>query len=81
MWWFHEVVPGQYAPSAQLFSKCVYKVLFLANHEEYFNVDGWPAENDRQLYYRVTAEIPLLQASLTHAIWFIGTHWHTICTK
>ena len=59
------MVPGQYAPSAQLFSKCVYKVLFLANHEEYFNVDGWPAENDRQLYYRVTAEIPLLQASST----------------
>ena len=26
----------------QLFSKFVYEVLFLTNHREYFNVDGWP---------------------------------------
>ena len=25
MWWFHEIVPGQYSPNAQLFSKCIYK--------------------------------------------------------
>ena len=46
-------------------------MLFLANHEEYFNVDGWPAENDRQLYYRVTSEIPLLQDTLIR-IFMVG---------
>ncbi len=64
MWWFHDVVPRMYKPPAQLFSKCLYKVLFLASLEEYFSVDGWPAESDRGLYYKATLEIPLLQDTM-----------------
>jgi integrator complex subunit 1 len=64
MWWFQEVVSRTYKPSAQLYSKCVYKVLFLASHEEYFNVDGWPAESDRAFYYKATSEVPLLQDTM-----------------
>jgi len=36
----------------------------MVNMEEYFMTDGWPAENERPLYFKATSEIPLLQETL-----------------
>lgn len=50
------------------FPRNLHKVLFITNHEEYFGVDGWPAENERHIYFKATSEIPLLQESLIRII-------------
>jgi integrator complex subunit 1 len=36
--------------------------------DEYCNIDGWPAEGDRMMYFKATAEIPLLQDTLIRII-------------
>ncbi len=65
MWWFQDSVPVQFKPQTpQLYPKCLHKVLFMVNMEEYFMTDGWPAENERPLYFKATSEIPLLQETL-----------------
>lgn len=41
-----------------------FQVLFLEPAEQYYKVDLWPSESDRNLLLRLASEIPLLQATL-----------------
>ena len=62
LWWFHEVVPRIYhGPN---YAKILHKVLFSAPQEEYYNVDGWPGEGERHVYFKAIAEIPLFKDTL-----------------
>src|SRR2546422_267968 len=36
--------------------------------EHYFNRDGWPPENDRNLMFRMTSEVPLLEETLMRVL-------------
>ena len=55
VWWLHDQVPKLYktANYAQLYPLCLRKVLFMVNLDEYCQTDGWPADNDRHLYFKV----------------------------
>ncbi len=76
MWWFLEVVLKIYKPSSSnIYAKSLHKVLFMINHEEYSMIDGWPAENERPMYFKVTSEIPLLQDTILR-IFYIGRSKH-----
>lgn len=36
----------------------------MVSHDEYVMQDGWPAENERHIYFKAMAEIPLLQETV-----------------
>ena len=72
MWWMHEVVPKLYKPDGSTYTSQLYKLLFMApSHEEYFKIDGWPVENDRALFFKLTSEIPAQQETILR-IFLIG---------
>ena len=61
MFWFHEIVPKTFKTCMPHYPKQLHKVLFMVPHEEYVMQDGWPAENERHIYFKATQEIPLMQ--------------------
>eukprot|EP00092_Neocalanus_flemingeri_P015764 GFUD01017066.1.p1 GENE.GFUD01017066.1~~GFUD01017066.1.p1 ORF type:complete len:2079 (+),score=577.03 GFUD01017066.1:73-6309(+) len=72
VWWLHDVVPKLYKPDPVVYTAMLYKTLFMApNHEEYHRLDGWPAEGDRGLFFKLTSEVPVQQEAVLR-IFLIG---------
>lgn len=42
----------------------MFQILFLEQAEQYYKVDSWPGENERNLFLRLASEVPLHQATL-----------------
>ena len=66
--WLYKVVPKCYSPSKEEFTRSLHKVLMFEQAEVYYVKDNWPTENDRPLYFRLTAEIPVKQETLTRLL-------------
>lgn len=62
--WLHEGALRVYRPTPQDFMHVLHKILFLESAEQYYKVDMWPSESDRNLLLRLASETPLLQATL-----------------
>ncbi|XP_050499679.1 integrator complex subunit 1 [Diabrotica virgifera virgifera] len=62
--WLHDSALRIYRPSITDFVHVLHKVLFLEQAEHYYKVDNWPGENERNLFLRLTSEVPLLQTTL-----------------
>ncbi|XP_018336442.1 integrator complex subunit 1 isoform X3 [Agrilus planipennis] len=62
--WLHDIAVRIFRPNQTDFVHVLHKVLFLAPGEEYYKVDSWPGENERNLFLRLASEVPLLQATL-----------------
>ncbi|XP_040574316.1 integrator complex subunit 1 [Lepeophtheirus salmonis] len=76
--WLHERVPKIFKPEGQAgqasYQQCLHKILFMLNLvsvDEYIRIDGWPAENDRNLFFKAAGEIPITQDSLI-LLFYIG---------
>ena len=70
--WLHETVLKVYKPEAATYTNCIYKALFMArSHEEYYQLDGWPLDTDRGLFFKLTSEVPLQQETILR-IFLIG---------
>ncbi|QQP56262.1 Uncharacterized protein FKW44_000862, partial [Caligus rogercresseyi] len=73
--WLHDRVPKVFKPEGMAsYSACLHKVLFMLNlvsMEEYIRIDGWPAENDRSLFFKAAGEVPITQESLI-LLFYIG---------
>lgn len=64
--WLHETVIRRY-PTENLrksFISCLNKIFFFENLEQYYKIDNWPPENDRNFLFRVTTEVPILEGTL-----------------
>ncbi|KAL1124337.1 hypothetical protein AAG570_000966 [Ranatra chinensis] len=64
VWWLQETALGVYRPSPQDFSHALQKVLLLEPAEQYYKVDMWPPEQDRNLFMRMSTEVPVLEETL-----------------
>lgn len=62
--WLHDSALRIYRPNITDFNHVLHKILFLEQAEHYYKVDNWPGENERNLFLRLTSEVPLLQATL-----------------
>ncbi|KAK4876341.1 hypothetical protein RN001_012763 [Aquatica leii] len=62
--WLHDSAVRVFRPSVADFLHILHKVIFLAQAEEYYKVDSWPGENERNLFLRLASEVPILQATL-----------------
>lgn len=62
--WLHENVLRIFRPSVPDFMHVLHKVLFLEAPEQYYKIDMWPSESDRNFLLRLASETPLLQATL-----------------
>ena len=63
--WFRDTAVKCYKPdSTTSYLPGLHKLLFIAGSEEYYRMDGWPADNERGLYFKATSEIPLAQETL-----------------
>ncbi|KAF5307904.1 hypothetical protein FQR65_LT06471 [Abscondita terminalis] len=62
--WLHDSAVRVFRPSPADFLHILHKVIFLAQAEEYYKVDSWPGENERNLFLRMASEVPILQATL-----------------
>ncbi|CAG9856871.1 unnamed protein product [Phyllotreta striolata] len=62
--WLHDSALRTYRPNSNDFNHALHKVLFLEQPEHYYKVDNWPGENERNLFLRLTSEVPLLQTTL-----------------
>jgi len=70
--WLHEAVLKTYKPDQATYTTCLYKALFMArSHEEYYQLDGWPLEADRGLFFKLTSEVPVQQETVLR-IFLIG---------
>lgn len=66
--WLHDSALRVFRPSINDFVHVLHKVLFLEQAEHYYKVDSWPGENERNLFLRLTSEVPLLQATLLRVL-------------
>lgn len=66
--WLHERCLLLFRPSVQDFMHVLHKVLFLESPEQYYKIDMWPSESDRNLLIRLASEVPLLQATLIRVL-------------
>ncbi|KAF5278356.1 hypothetical protein FQA39_LY05845 [Lamprigera yunnana] len=62
--WLHDSAIRVFRPSPADFLHILHKVIFLAQPEEYYKIDSWPGENERNLFLRLASEVPVLQATL-----------------
>ncbi|XP_057655707.1 integrator complex subunit 1 [Diorhabda carinulata] len=62
--WLHDSALRIYRPNVTDFAHVLHKILFLEQTEQYCKIDNWPGENERNLFLRLTSEVPLLQATL-----------------
>lgn len=66
VWMCEKVMPVFKPDPSTVYPQSLHKLLFMANSEEYWKVDGWPSEGDRGLLFKAASEIPLLQDTLLH---------------
>lgn len=62
--WLHDTALRIFRPSMMDFNHVLRKVLLLEPVEHYCKIDSWPGENERNLFVRLSSEVPLLQATL-----------------
>ncbi|KAI4461631.1 hypothetical protein MML48_5g00000815 [Holotrichia oblita] len=62
--WLHDSALRIFRPNISDFQYVLHKVLLLEQVDHYSKVDSWPGENERNLYFRLTSEVPLLEATL-----------------
>ena len=68
----HAIVMDLYKPDAStVYPQSLHKLLFIANPEEYWRLDGWPMENERNILFKAVTDIPVLQDTWLH-LFFIG---------
>ena len=69
MIWMYESVMTVFKPDpTNTYPQCIHKLLFLFVSEEQWRQDGWPAEQERPLFFKATSEVPLLQDTLIHLL-------------
>ena len=51
-------------PDRNQFAYCLNKILLIESQEQYYKIDNWPPENDRNLIFKLTQEVPLLEETL-----------------
>ncbi|KAG5898788.1 hypothetical protein JTB14_010998 [Gonioctena quinquepunctata] len=66
--WLHDSALRIYRPNIVDFVHALHKVLFLEQAEQYYKVDSWPGENERNLFLRLASEVPLLQTTLLRVL-------------
>ncbi|CAH1990514.1 unnamed protein product [Acanthoscelides obtectus] len=66
--WLHDSVLKLFRPNPTDFIYALRKVLFLEQAEHYYKIDSWPGENERNLFFRLTSEVPLLQTTLIRVL-------------
>ncbi|GJQ80377.1 hypothetical protein Trydic_g12240 [Trypoxylus dichotomus] len=62
--WLHDSALRVFRPNISDFQYVLHKVLLLEQVDHYCKVDSWPGENERNLFFRLTSEVPLLEATL-----------------
>ncbi|KAF7268865.1 hypothetical protein GWI33_018061 [Rhynchophorus ferrugineus] len=62
--WLHDYALKLYRPNMSDFNHALLKVFFLDQFENYYKLDSWPGENERNLFQRLVSEVPLLQTTL-----------------
>ncbi|KAK9737777.1 Protein of unknown function (DUF3677) [Popillia japonica] len=62
--WLHDSALRIFRPNISDFQYVLHKVLLLEQVDHYCKVDSWPGENERNLFFRLTSEVPLLEATL-----------------
>nr|XP_022905448.1 integrator complex subunit 1 [Onthophagus taurus] len=62
--WLHEGALRTFRPHVSDFQYAIHKVLLLEPVEQYCKVDSWPGENERNLFFRLISEVPLLEQTL-----------------
>ncbi|XP_063908867.1 integrator complex subunit 1 isoform X2 [Zophobas morio] len=76
--WLNDTALRVFRPSVNDFHHVLLKVLFLEQAEQYYKVDSWPGENERNLFLRLTSEVPLLQATLLRILLIGNSKEHPI---
>ncbi|EEZ98703.1 integrator complex subunit 1 [Tribolium castaneum] len=76
--WLNDSALRVFRPSLNDFHHVLLKVLFLEQAEHYYKVDSWPGENERNLFLRLTSEVPLLQATLLRILLIGNSKEHPI---
>nr|CAI5827213.1 unnamed protein product [Callosobruchus analis] len=66
--WLHDSALKIFRPNPTDFIHALRKVLFLEQAEHYYKIDSWPGENERNLFLRLTSEVPLLQTTLIRVL-------------
>jgi integrator complex subunit 1 len=76
VWMYGKVMPSYTHDNVALYPLALHKLLFIASPEEYWKVDGWPSENERNMLFKAVTDIPLLEDTLVHlfAIGMSKTH-------
>ncbi|XP_054167329.1 integrator complex subunit 1-like [Oppia nitens] len=68
IYWLQKTVIKLFRPDRNEYLHCLNKVLFMESAEHYYNRDNWPPENDRNLMFRMTSEVPLLEETLIRVL-------------
>lgn len=66
--WLHECALRLFRPAIHDFKHVLLKILFLESPDQYYKIDMWPSENDRNLLIRLASEVPLLQSTLIRVL-------------
>ncbi|CAG0882989.1 unnamed protein product [Darwinula stevensoni] len=62
--WLHSIVMPMYRPPPDDYVHSMYKVLLMEKGEQYYSLDNWPPEGERNFILRIAADVPLLQDTL-----------------